>query len=83
MIDYASYFIFRFIQTKVDGSQKADAKHEFETFSNNCGVKVTHYHADNKTFNNQIFKESCIVAQQTQSFMELVHTIKMVFPRGK
>ena len=31
-------------------------------------MDICHYHADNKIFNNQLFKESCITAQQTQSF---------------
>ena len=67
-VDHASDFIFHFLQTSPDGSQTVDAKHKFETFAKNCGVDIRHYHADNKIFNNQLFKESCITAQQTQSF---------------
>ena len=59
---------FHFIQTSADGSQTADAKHKFESFSKNCGMQINHYHEDNKFFNNQLFKESCIVSQQNQMF---------------
>ena len=59
-VDHASDFIFHFLQTSPDGSQTVDAKHKFETFAKNCGVDIRHYHADNKIFNNQLFKESCI-----------------------
>jgi len=68
MVDHASDFIFHFIQTSADGVQTVDAKHKFETFAKSCNVEINHYHADNKIFNNHLFKESCITAQQTQSF---------------
>ena len=56
------------MQTSTSGEQTVEAKHEFETFANNCDVKTNHYHADNRMFNSQVFKESCIANQQTQSF---------------
>ena len=31
-------------------------------------MKIKHYYADNRIFNSQVFKESCIINEQTQSF---------------
>ena len=67
-IDHASDYIFCFIQTSTSGEQTVEAKHKFETFAKNCNVTIKYYHADNRIFNSQIFKESCITNQQTQSF---------------
>ena len=68
MVDHASDFIFHFVQTSTEGSQTVEAKHKFERFAKNCGVDIKHYHADNKIFNEQVFRESCIAASQVQTF---------------
>ena len=68
MVDHASDFVFHFIQTSFCRSQTVEAKHKFENFAKSCNVDMRHYHADNKILNNQLFKESCITAQQSQSF---------------
>ena len=68
MVDYASDFVFHFVQTSTKGSQTVEAKHKFERFTKNCGVKIRQYYAYNKIFNEQAFRESCISASQVQSF---------------
>ena len=60
--------MLNFTQTSTDGRQTLNGKHKFETFSKICGIDTHHYHADNKIFNNQAFKESYISARQKQSF---------------
>ena len=61
-------FFFHFVQTSTEGPITVEAKHEFERFSKNCGVEISNYHADNKIFNEQTFRESCVSAGQAQSF---------------
>ena len=56
LVDHASDFIFVFIQMSTEGSQTVEAKYKFELFAQNCGVKIKHYHADNKIFDKQVFR---------------------------
>ena len=51
IVNHASDFIFYFMQTSNEGSQIVEAKHKFERFAKNCGVKIRQYHANNKIFN--------------------------------
>ena len=67
-MDHASDCIFNFNQTSTESSQTVEANHKLEPFAENCGASIRHYHADNKTFTSQAFKESYIAAQKTQSF---------------
>ena len=67
-VDYASDFIFNFTQTSTNASQTVEGKHKFETYAKSCSISIQHYHADNKIFTSQQFKESCITAQQIQSY---------------
>ena len=64
-INHVSDFIFNFIQVSTDGAQKVSRKYKFETFTKLCGIDIPYYHADNKIFNNQTFKESYITTQQS------------------
>ena len=68
MVDHTSDYVFHFIQTSIEGSQTLDDGHAFETFSESCGVKTKHCHADNHVLNHALFKESSISVRQTQSF---------------
>ena len=67
MVDNSFDCMFHFLQASDEGSQSEEAKHEFETFARNCGVKIKNCHAENHIFNNKLFKESCMSARQTQS----------------
>ena len=68
MVNYSSDHSHHFVQTSTEGLQTVEAKHKFERFSANCGVKIKYYHADNKVFNERIFHQSCVAANQTQTF---------------
>ena len=68
MVDHASDLVFHFMQTSTEGSQTLEAKHKFKQFIKNCRVNIKYYHADNKIFNKQIFRESCIATNRTQTF---------------
>ena len=67
-MDHASDFTFNFTQTSTAAEQTVEGKHKFETLAKSCGISIRHYHADNKIFASQAFKESFIAAQQTQSY---------------
>ena len=56
LVDHSSYFTFRFVQTSTKGVQTVEAKHKLERLANNCGVEITHCHADDKIFNKTIFR---------------------------
>ena len=71
MVDYASDFSFHFMQTSVDGAQMVEAKHKFERLANNRGVNIKHYYADNKNFNEIVFRKSCIATTQMHKFCGL------------
>ena len=78
-----SDFIFHSIQTSADVKQTVDAKYAFETFANSYGISTKHYHANNRIFNSQMFKKSCVVAQQTQSFVALMPITKIALQNGR
>ena len=56
------------MQTKTDGEHTVEAKYKFEIFSQSCDVQIKYYRADDRIFNSQAFKESCVTNRQTQSF---------------
>ena len=64
VVDHASDFIFNFAQTSAEGAQTVKTKHKFERFAKNCGAEIKYYHTNNKIFNEQGFRESCVVANQ-------------------
>ena len=60
VVDDSSDCVFHFLHASTEGSGTVEAKHKFETFSNNVVPKTKHYHGDNRIFNNKLFKESCM-----------------------
>ena len=48
---HASDCAHHFVQTSTEGLKTIEAKHKFELFAASCGLKIKHYHADNKIFN--------------------------------
>ena len=70
-MDYDSNFTFNFAQKSTAAEQTVEDKHKFEILAKSCRISIRYYHADNKIFASQALKESCIAAQQTQSYCSI------------
>jgi len=44
------------------------AKHRYEGYCKQRGVKVRHYHADNSPFGNKAYKDDCVLQNQALTF---------------
>ena len=52
-------FTYAHLQTSCDLEQTINAKIAFEKLADSYGVKVKHYHADNRRFSNNGFAKVC------------------------
>jgi hypothetical protein len=64
---YNGYSFIDF-QNSTSGEETLQAKNTFERFSSNCGVRITHYHADNSHFADSLFREHALVSNQLMAF---------------
>jgi hypothetical protein len=55
------YSRLRFVHLKIDDSlvETVAAKHAFETFAAEHGVKIQHYHCNNGCLSDNAFKQAC------------------------
>jgi hypothetical protein len=60
----------RFVHLQIDDSsaETLGAKHAFETFAAEHGVRILHYHCGNGRFQDNTFKQACHEAQQQLTF---------------
>ena len=67
-VDHFSDITYVHLQKSLSAAETIEAKHAFERWTNSCGVKVTHYHADNGRFAETAFMADVAVKGQTISF---------------
>jgi hypothetical protein len=54
--------------TKMSSEETVAAKHAFERFADQNGVRIEHYHCDNGRFADNDFKWECEQARQRLTF---------------
>jgi hypothetical protein len=64
------YSRLRFVHNQIDDSsvETVAAKHAFEKFATEHGIRIHHYHCDNGRFYDNAFKESCENSRQRLTF---------------
>jgi hypothetical protein len=64
------YSCLRFVHLQIDDSsvETVAAKHAFETFAAEHGVKNQHYHCNNGRFSDNAFKQACHEQRQQLTF---------------
>ena len=56
------------MQKRLTSEETVMAKHAFECSANQCGVKITHYYADNGRFTDNAFITDCKAQRQGLSY---------------
>ena len=67
-VDHFSRLCFVHLQINDTSAETLGAKHAFETFAAEHGMKILHYHCDNGRFHDNAFKQACHDAQQQLTF---------------
>lgn len=66
--DHASGFIYIHHQTSTRMSETLEAKHALERFSEQYGIKIKSFHADNKPFGDQLWLDDLTLQNQTITY---------------
>ena len=77
-IDHYSDLSFVYPQEDNASAELIKAKVAFEEFASSCGVKVTHYHADNGRFADNAFLNDTKEQRQSISYCGVNVHIRMV-----
>ena len=64
-VDQYSWYTFVYLQKCITSQETVMAKHAFEHSAEQCGVKITHYHADNGQFADNMFIQDCQANRQS------------------
>ena len=67
-VDQFLGYTFIFLQRCLTSEETVQAKHAFEPSSEQCRVKIKHYHADNGRFADNAFIQDCKTQGQSISF---------------
>jgi len=67
-VDHFSRLRFIHLQTNDSSEETLAAKRAFETFADEHGVKILHYHCDNGRFQDNAFRQACHDARQQLTF---------------
>ena len=67
-VDQFSGYTFVYLQKQLTSEETVMAKHAFESSTNQRGVKILHYHADNGRFAYNTFIADCKAQRQGLSF---------------
>ena len=67
-VDQFSRYTFVYLQKCVTSVETIMAKQAFECSAEQCGVKITHYHADNGHFADNAFINDCQANRQSLSY---------------
>ena len=67
-VDQFSGYTFVYLQRCLTSEETVMAKHAFESASDQQGVKIIHYHADNGHFTDNAFIADCKAQRQGQSY---------------
>ena len=65
-VDQFSGYTYVYLQKRLTSEEMVMAKHAFERSADQCGVKITHYHADNGHFVDNAFIADCIADCKAQ-----------------
>ena len=63
-VDQYSGYTFVYLQRRLTSEETVQAKHAFERLSEQRGVKILHYHADNGRFTDNAFMNDCKIQGQ-------------------
>ena len=67
-MDQFSGYTFVYLQKRLTSEETVMAKHSFECSADQCGVKISHYHADNCRFVDNAFIADCKAQRQGLSY---------------
>ena len=67
-VDHFSNYSYVVLMTSPSGEETLRAKQEFEAHAASLGVRISHYHADNGRFKENIFMDDVKLHAQTISF---------------
>ena len=67
-VDQFSGYTFVFLQRRITSEETVQVKHAFERSSEQHGVKIRHYHADNGRFADNAFIQDCKAQGQSMSY---------------
>ena len=67
-VDQYSGYTFVYLQRRLTSEETVQAKHAFERLSEQRGVKILHYHADNARFADNAFMNNCKTQGQGLSY---------------
>ena len=68
-VDHYSRLKFVYLMTSnLTGKETVDAKHAFERFAAEHGVRIAHYHCDNGRFADSLFRQACEAQGQKLTF---------------
>ncbi len=67
-VDHYSKLKYIHLMTKLTSQETMDAKHAFENFAKQHGIRILHYHCNNGHFADNTFKNSCSAKGQPLTF---------------
>ena len=67
-VNQFSWYTFVFLQKCLTSEETVKAKHTFECSAEQRGVKILHYHADNRQFADDAFIADCKAQRQSLSY---------------
>ena len=67
-VDHFSRLQYVHLMTKLSSEETVAAKHAFEQFADQNGIRIEHYHCDNGRFADNDFKLACEQARQRLTF---------------
>ena len=72
-VDHFTDFVHVVLQTSGSSSETLRAKHDFDQFATEHGVRISHYHSDNGRFSESSFKDDAKFNAQSVSFCGVGH----------
>jgi hypothetical protein len=70
-VDHFSCLRFVHLQIDDTSAETFGAKRAFETFAAKHGVRILHYHCNNRRFHDNTFKQACHKARQQLTFCDV------------
>jgi hypothetical protein len=67
-VDHYSRLKYIHLMTKLTSEETIEAKQAFEHFAKQYGVRILHYHCNNRQFADKAFKNSCSAKGQHLTF---------------
>jgi hypothetical protein len=67
-MDHFSQLKYIHLMTKLTSEETMEAKQAFKHFAKQHGIRILHYHCDNRQFADNAFKNSCSAKGQQLTF---------------